>query len=149
MSKVHSVLIGIGLAAALLAGCGDTGPKPVAQKEVRNAPPPPPPPAPTAPQAKPEPVRIEAQPGVGEKRGGGLYPADTYFKMRETIVFQNVAHCLDLYKAEHDNKGPKTHEEFMEKVIKANQIHLPDLLPNERYVYDPQQEKLMVEVQPQ
>ena len=86
---------------------------------------------------------------MGEKQRRRPLSGRHLFRMRETIVFHNVAHCLHLYKAEHDNKGPKTHEEFMEKVIKANQIHLPDLLPNERYVYDPQQEKLMVEVQPQ
>jgi hypothetical protein len=149
MRNFHAVLIAVGLAASLLTGCGDTGLKaPVAQKEVRKAPPPPLPlAAQPAPQTKPEPepLRKKAEPGVGAKTGGGIYPAATYFKMRETIVFQQVEHDLQLYKAEHDNKGPKTHEEFMEKIIKANNIKLPELPEGDRYRYDPKTEQLMVE----
>ena len=153
MSKLRGWLLlslAWGLAAALVAGCGDTGSQPpTAQNEPRDTPPPPLPPPQAEPQPKPQPVYKKAEPGVGVKRGGGLYAASTYFTIRETIIFENIEHAMQLYKAEHDNKGPKTHDEFMEKIIKANNIQLPQLQVNERYVYDPQREELMVEVLPQ
>jgi len=68
-----------------------------------------------------------------------------YFRAQERIVFEiEVPQALNLYKAVN-GKGPQTHEEFMEKIIKANNIKLPELLPRERYVYDPEKEQLMVE----
>jgi hypothetical protein len=150
MNNLRGVSIVLGLAAMLAAGCGDTGPKPAARKAVRNAPPPPPPAQfqPAPPQPHPEPVRKKAEVGAGAKQGG-LYPVATYWRIREQIDFIQVEKAMQLYKAEHDNKGPKTTEEFMEKIIKANQIHLPVLFANERYVYDPQREELMIEVLPQ
>ena len=51
---------------------------------------------------------------------------------------------MKLFKAEHD-RAPKSHEEFMEVIIKANQIKLPELLDNETYRYDPEREELMVD----
>ena len=50
----------------------------------------------------------------------------------------------ELFKAT-EGRTPKSHEEFMEKIIKANHIHLPTLPEGHRYVYDPKQEQLMVE----
>jgi len=55
-----------------------------------------------------------------------------------------VPHALQLYEASN-GAAPKTHDEFMENVIKANQIKLPVLPPGHKYVYDPETKQLMVE----
>jgi len=96
------------------------------------------------------PVREEAKVGVGKKGsgyGGGFVttPVSVYFRAQERIIFENqVPHALNLYKATN-GRAPQTHEEFMEKIIKANMISLPELPGGYRYLYDPQKEQLMVE----
>ena len=40
---------------------------------------------------------------------------------------------------------PKSHEEFMQRIIKDNDIVLPELPGGRRYVYDPKTGELMVE----
>ena len=52
---------------------------------------------------------------------------------------------MQLYKALHDNHGPKTHDEFMKDIIKEGGIQLPALRPGDHYIYDPVREELMVE----
>ena len=52
--------------------------------------------------------------------------------------------ALKLYKA-LEGHAPKTHQEFMDKIIKANDLHLPTLPAGQSYVYDPSTEKLMIE----
>ena len=52
---------------------------------------------------------------------------------------------MQLYKAGNNNQLPKTHDEFMEKIVVANGIELPQLPEGERYVFDPQRGELMVE----
>jgi hypothetical protein len=99
-------------------------------------------------------TRVKAEVGVGAK-GRRLddprlnqtivTPARTLFRTQERIVFEiSVPHALQLYEATNGRK-PKTHEEFMEQVIQANQIRLPELPAGQRYVYDPQTGELMVE----
>jgi hypothetical protein len=51
---------------------------------------------------------------------------------------------MNLYKGEH-GEFPKSHEQFMEVIIKANQIKLPDLPQDSKYVYDPAIGELMIE----
>ena len=51
---------------------------------------------------------------------------------------------MDLYKADHNNKGPKTHEEFMNVIIKEHAVQLPELPPGNVYWYDAKTEQLMV-----
>ncbi len=88
----------------------------------------------------------KADVGVGKqgRYNGGLIatPVAVYFRSRDRITFLNLQHALDLYKAQ--NGPPKSHEEFMEKVVKENQIQLPALPEGERYLYDPQKEELQV-----
>ena len=38
-----------------------------------------------------------------------------------------------------------SHEEFMEKIVQANNIRLPELPEGHRYLYDPTTNELMVE----
>ncbi len=122
--------------------------------------PPPPPPAnaqpaapPIAPQASlagantpqtPPPGMIaeKADVGSGDKgRGYGegfiATPVATYFAARERIMFSiQIPEFIKAYEFEHDLKGPKSNEEFMEKIIKKNHVQLPTLPPGHKYWYD-------------
>lgn len=130
--------------------------KTAAASTEQKAPPPPPPPAdagkteaPSAPPAD-NTVREEAKVGVGKKGrgyGAGLVttPVAAYFGARERIAFEiQIPEAMKLYKALNGN-APKTHEEFMQKIIKENAVRLPELPEGHRYVYDPKAEQLMVE----
>ena len=96
--------------------------------------------------------RVKAEKGVGIKgrsldqyEGILVTPAKAYFSVRERIVFEDqIPHALNLYKAT-EGQGPKSHEEFMEKIIQFNRIKLPQLPPDAKYVYDVEKEMLMVE----
>jgi hypothetical protein len=159
------ILLGFGI--ALLAGCSNYKPAPVTRptKEpaVETTPAPAsasapataktPEPAPKAPEpaAKPaETVQKKAEAGVGAKgRGYGTGPVATpvasYFNMKERIAFDiQIPEAMKLFKAT-EGRAPKSHEEFMQAIIKANNIKLPDLPEGHRYVYDPKKEQLMVE----
>ncbi len=141
------------LGLAFSAGCGKSEPTPPAAPPATSAPAEadtPPPPPPTVPaKSPPEMVQKKAEAGVGDKgRGYGAgpiaTPISTYFRVRERIAFDiQIPHSMNLYKAS-EGRAPKTHEEFMEKIIKANQIHLPTLPEGQHYMYDPKQEQLMV-----
>jgi hypothetical protein len=97
-----------------------------------------------------EPTRKPAQVGVGRKsqqiQGGGYLPTvvRARYRAEERINLNNATYALKLYKAQH-GRGPKTHDEYMKEIIKANNIQLPELPDGERYVYDPKSEQLMVE----
>jgi hypothetical protein len=139
------------LAVALLAGCGPSqpaAPSPPPTAPVQAPTPPPPLTAPAPPP--PAPVRVKAEKGVGAKgRGYGqgmiATPAATFFAAKERIAFDiQIPHAMNLFKAT-EGRMPNSNEEFMEKIIKENQIKLPTLFEGERYVYDPKTEQLMVE----
>lgn len=113
-------------------------------------------PAPAAPTTSAAPATQREVAGVGSGiKGRSLddpgvvdaiaQPAKSYFAVKERVVFEfQIPQALQLYKAE-TGAGPATHEEFIEKIITANQIPLPALPDGHRYVYDPQTEQLMVE----
>lgn len=95
-------------------------------------------------------VRQRAEAGVG-LRGRDLpqglvsTPVKAYFTARERVVFDvQIPSAMNLYKAEH-GRGPRTHDEFMDKIVKPNGIRLPDLPAGHKYVYDAEKEELMVE----
>ncbi len=46
-----------------------------------------------------------------------------------------IKQAVDLYQAD-TGEYPKSHEEFMEKIVKPNNIRLPVLPRNRKYVYD-------------
>jgi hypothetical protein len=103
---------------------------------------------------KPPPTTTKkAEVGVGKKghyggQGFVRTPVATYFRAREKITFNvQIPKAMQLFKVQNNNKGPATHEEFMEKIIKAGMIDLPDLPPGERYLYDPKKEELFIEQQ--
>jgi hypothetical protein len=47
-----------------------------------------------------------------------------------------IHQAVELYRAGNDGQYPKTHQEFMEGVIKANNIALPTLPYYQEYSYD-------------
>lgn len=104
------------------------------------------------PPAEPATERVKAEKGVGIKgrsldqyEGLIVTPAKAFFSTKERIAFEiEVPHALNLYKAT-EGSGPKSHEEFMEKIIQFNRIKLPQLPPDAKYVYDVEREQLMVE----
>jgi hypothetical protein len=51
---------------------------------------------------------------------------------------------MDLFKAT-EGRAPKDHAEFMQRIVKENNIKLPELPEGDRYMYDPKTEQLMVE----
>jgi hypothetical protein len=105
-----------------------------------------------APQPTPEGGATEvAKVGVGAKGrdygGPGFIttPIQEYFRTGDRIAFEiQIPNAMKLYKAEHDNKGPKTHDEFMNIIVKENGVQLPELPPGDEYVYDPKTEQLLV-----
>ena len=60
------------------------------------------------------------------------------------MVLDLIHHDMEIYKANEEH-APRTHQEFMEKIIDANHRQLPTLPAGQRYVYDPSTEELMVE----
>jgi hypothetical protein len=104
-----------------------------------------------APGAAPGSTDEVAQVGVGAKGqnygGPGLVttPIEAYFRAEERIAFEvQIPKAMQLYKAEHNDKGPKTQEEYMNIIIKENGVQLPELPEGEEYFYDPATEQLMV-----
>jgi hypothetical protein len=109
------------------------------------------------PAAQPAPNMVKADVGVGAKGRGYdtnvvsaavTVPVSTYFASKERVSFQiQIPHAMNLYKASTGH-APKTHQEFMEQIIKAGQIPLPELPPGDEYIYDPTTEQLMVKKTP-
>ena len=112
---------------------------------------------PEAPQAdaeadKPKEMeRVKAEAGVGkegqiigDKEGFLRTPAKALFTAKQKLAFMQVQQALNLYDAEHGYK-PKSHEEFMEKIIDFNNIPLPELPEGQTYIWDAEAGELMVE----
>ena len=145
--------IGLILGVALLVGCSPSQPAPSAASPQPAANPPAPPPAPPAVPTKPTIVEKKAEVGVGEK---GHYdttgpasiitvPVASLFTVRERLAFDvKIPEAMKLFKAT-EGRAPKSHEEFMERIVKENNITLPELPPENRYLYDPKTEQLMVQ----
>lgn len=80
--------------------------------------------------------------GRASREAGGYLGAvgNSRFAAEYKIIMANVTHALNLYWGS-EGEYPKTHEEFMEKIIKFNQIQLPELPPDREYVYVPEEPK--------
>jgi hypothetical protein len=72
-----------------------------------------------------------------------LYPLQSYGPMVEQISKMYVEHALDLFNAS-EGRYPKDYDEFMSKIIKANNIKLPVLPGGWKYAYDVPNHKLEV-----
>lgn len=104
---------------------------------------------PSQPAAPVEYELVKAVAGVGKQGrgyGGGIIsePVRQRFIQEQKIIYEiAIPQYLVLYDVEHGHP-PKTHEEFMEKIIEANGVTLPELPEGETYVYVPEQKQLMV-----
>jgi hypothetical protein len=149
--------IALGL-ALILVGCDQpTGStrrlKPKAAEPVAEAPDPPPP---VAPRPILNQRTQDIRDASKEKQAGGvekqpritakdpiLLTGNAYVSIVSQAASQNIKHAIDLYQAE-TGEFPKTYEEFMEKIIKANNIALPTLPFYQEYAYDAPNHKLIV-----
>jgi len=59
-----------------------------------------------------------------------------------TSIF-SIQQAMDLYHANND-RYPKDYDEFMNEIIKANNIALPQLPPYQKYGYDERKHKLII-----
>ncbi len=108
--------------------------------------------APGAASAEKPAEKVAAKAGVGlqgqslkEHSGVIVEAAKAYFNVRQRAVFEiQIPEALKLYEASEGRK-PRTHDEFMAKVITANLIALPTLPQGDKYIYDPERGELMVQ----
>ena len=70
-------------------------------------------------------------------------PLSAYGPMVESLAKTQVTHAIGIFNAV-ENRYPKDHEEFMERIIKENNIKLPVLPFKGRYVYDVEKHELMI-----
>ena len=70
-------------------------------------------------------------------------PMSAYGPMMEQISQIQIVPAINLFQAEND-RYPKDYDEFMEKIIKANNIELPVLPGGKKYQYDEAEHKLVV-----
>ena len=73
-----------------------------------------------------------------------LLQGNAYVSIVSRAAQLNIEHAIDLYKAANDNKYPANYEEFITKIIKENNIALPQLPHYQEYGYDEQQHKLII-----
>lgn len=59
------------------------------------------------------------------------------------ISIDNIKHTVDLYQAEK-GEYPKDHKQFMDEIIKANNIALPTLPYYQEYSYDAKNHRLLI-----
>jgi hypothetical protein len=158
------------LCAAVFSGCGGgapAAPKAPAPPPIAGPAPPPvavpgqPPPVATAPL--PPTVVEKAQVGLTKKGDYGSpdpvgltkkgdygspdpisTPISALWRAQERVVLLQVQQAMQLFETTEGRK-PKSHAEFMDKVINLNGIRLPMLPPGHTYLYDPKQGELMVE----
>lgn len=126
------------IALIALPGCDDSPPKksktPITKRttqDVRD---------PKKEQAK----GATAQPaGPTAAANVGSVPGSVYVAGISTAAAASVKSGLDAYFAENGDY-PKTHDDFMENVIKKYQLSLPALPHYQKYAYDVEKRQLMV-----
>lgn len=75
-------------------------------------------------------------------------PAITLFAVKQRAVFEiQIPQAMQLFEGLEGRK-PKDHEEFMAKIIQANNIRLPELPAGKVYRYHPDDAQLYVESAP-
>ena len=62
-------------------------------------------------------------------------PVRALSSQRDRMVLQQVEHALNLFRAEH-NRLPADITEFMDSIVRPNNISLPQLQPGEEYIFD-------------
>ncbi len=84
--------------------------------------------------------------GKKSREAGGYLGAvgSARFTSVNSMTINQYKHALDLYWGTNGHY-PKTHDEFMEKIIKFNQIQLPELDEGVEYIYDPEDHTLKIQ----
>jgi hypothetical protein len=83
----------------------------------------------------------------GQGYGGGIVtePVRQYFNIQYRIMFDQLAHQLNIWKA-LNNRNPKDFDEYKKEIMEPCGVtELPELRPNCKYVYDPKTGELLVE----
>ena len=90
-------------------------------------------------------VAKDAKKGKLSRQAGGSLGAlgNARFYAEHEMVINSYTHALNLFWG-MEGRYPKTHEEFMEKIIKANNLKLPELEAGDEYIYDPEDHKLKI-----
>lgn len=70
-------------------------------------------------------------------------PVSAYGPMVEQIMKSHIEAALNLFNAS-EGRYPNSHEEFMTRIIKENNIQLPVLPGGNKYQYDVENHKLVV-----
>ncbi len=70
-------------------------------------------------------------------------PGNAYVTIIGRTSMDNIRHAIDLYHAMND-RYPADYNEFMEVIIKANNISLPRLPHYQEYGYDANEHKLII-----
>lgn len=71
-------------------------------------------------------------------------PVRTLFLARDRIQIMNLDKAMKEYRGFNDGNVPANQQEFDEKIIRAYNIKLPPLRPDQKYVYDPTDGELKV-----
>ena len=70
-------------------------------------------------------------------------PGNAYVTIIGQTSILNMQHAMDLYHAEND-RYPRNYDEFMNDIIKANNVALPQLPYYQKYGYDEKEHKLVI-----
>lgn len=148
--RVVLILVALSLSACL--GCGDSSAPPAAAPpaptyDASSRPPQPviaKPPAPPAQYQASEDHTAKGMKAAELGAGAVSTPAKVYLRIPDRLVFDQVKHALNLYRASNGD-FPKTQEEFDREIIAANNLKLPELPAGSSYVYRPQEGELMIE----
>ena len=95
---------------------------------------------------------VKAEVGVGKKgrsldeyEGAVVTPAKSLFAVGERTVFEIlIPKNLQLFQAT-EGRLPKSHDEFMQRIVKEGMISLPELPQGHAYRWDPAMGELMVD----
>ena len=70
-------------------------------------------------------------------------PLEAYGPLRLQVAELGIQQAVEMFRAT-EGRYPKNHDEFMQRVIKANKIRLPEPNAGQRYQYDVENHKLVV-----
>jgi hypothetical protein len=70
-------------------------------------------------------------------------PLAAYGPMVESLAKTQITHALGIFNAT-EGRYPANHEEFMERIIKENNIQLPKLPYQGKYMYDVEKHELVI-----
>lgn len=68
---------------------------------------------------------------------------EAYEPLKEKVAGLGVDHSIRLFHA-LEGRYPKTHDEFMQRIIRDNNLRLPNLPDDREYQYDVANHKLLV-----